>query len=151
LNSSTPPTFPPAPPKFNRQKVLLVEDNEAFRPILQSLVQHIDGAIQVIVADSVQAAMALIQEHSALGGRIDLIISDVSHGAMDSGLALWEASQRFLPLSEFLLISENSLDDLLAAFTDQDNPPNYLPKPFRTDQCRDMVKWLLKAQQKSAA
>jgi CheY-like chemotaxis protein len=141
LNSSTPPTFPPAPPKFNRQKVLLVEDNEAFRPILQSLVQHIDGAIQVIVADSVQAAMALIQEHSALGGRIDLIISD----------ALWEASQRFLPLSEFLLISENSLDDLLAAFTDQDNPPNYLPKPFRTDQCRDMVKWLLKAQQKSAA
>jgi CheY-like chemotaxis protein len=146
----TPPTFPPVP-KFNRQKVLLVEDNEAFRPILQSLVQHIDGAIQVIVADSVQAALALIQEHSSVGGKIDLIISDISHGAMDSGLALWEASQKFLPLSEFLLISENSLDDLLAAFTDQDNPPNYLPKPFRSDQCRDMVKWLLKAQQKSAA
>jgi CheY-like chemotaxis protein len=145
-----PPTFPLAP-KFNRQKVLLVEDNEAFRPILQSLVQHIDGAIQVIVADSVQAAMTMIQEHSALGGKIDLIISDISHGAMDSGLALWEASQKFLPLSEFLLISENSLDDLLAAFTDQENPPNYLPKPFRSDQCRDMVKWLLKAQKQNAA
>jgi hypothetical protein len=70
---------------------------------------------------------------------------------MDSGLALWEASQKFLPLSEFLLISENSLDDLLAAFTDQDNPPNYLPKPFRSDQCRDMVKWLLKAQKQNVA
>jgi CheY-like chemotaxis protein len=147
----TPKSPFPLPPAFDRQKVLLVEDNEAFRPILQSLVQHIDGAIQVIVADSVQAAMTLMQEQSALGGKIDLIISDISNGAMDSGLALWEASQKFLPLSEFLLISENSLDDLLAAFTDQDNPPNYLPKPFRSDQCRDMVKWLLKAQKQNAA
>jgi DNA-binding NtrC family response regulator len=141
--------FPPtmkSQQSHSRKKVLLVEDNETFRPILQSLVQHIDAGLQVIVADSVQSALQAIEEHSALGRKIDLIISDISYGTIHSGLAIWEAAQKFLPLSEFLLISESSLDDLLAAFDNEDNPPNYLPKPFRSDQCRDMVKWLLNAQ-----
>ena len=82
----------------------------------------------------------------------DLIIADLNLKTQGTGLDIWKICQVRLPQSTFLLISGTPLDEFLHLVGGQaDEAPPYLPKPFRLNQCRDILMWLLGNQSKKSA
>ncbi len=107
---------------------------------------------KVTTVDSYDKAVDLIRQSSPDRPFYDLVIADLNLNAKSSGIDIFQIFRARQPQGTFLLISGTPLDEFMALIEGHTGEvPAYLPKPFRLDQCRSMLEWLLREKTKKAA
>jgi HPt (histidine-containing phosphotransfer) domain-containing protein len=152
-----PETKTPTISSPNRKHVLIVDDDAFYRSLLTRTVAQVDRDAKVTTTDRYEEAVKLIKnglttDGSGDGSGFDLVIADLNLKTRETGLDIWSFCRVNLPKSRFLLLSGTPLDEFMALVDGQaGEAPSYLPKPFRLDQCRGLIAWMLRGKMKEAA
>lgn len=113
-----------------RKKILLVEDDEATRGFLSTLLER--AGYDVVATDSVQKGKSLLEE-----GHPDLLITDIRLGAFN-GLQLIATSSRPIPA-----IVTTGFPDLVLEAEARQSGAKFLLKPIDPDVLLTLLAELL--------
>ncbi len=123
---------------LNHQKVLVVEDDETLEIVMDRIFQSIDSSITYKWVITAEKAIAELQT-----AHYDLVVADFSLQGKGTGLDLWEFCQERFPEKPFVMISSLGIDQFFKLVGDYRISPLFLPKPFYTGECRQVVGHLL--------
>ncbi|HEX7085193.1 MAG TPA: histidine kinase N-terminal 7TM domain-containing protein [Vicinamibacterales bacterium] len=127
---------PAAPPDLKRARVLLVEDDEAVRDLVEEVLRTAE--LDVVVAPGPAEALAMAARQSLT---LDLLITDLVMPTM-SGIELAERLTSLRPGIRVLFISGYPVEEM-AARGHRINGMHCLAKPFTPGQLRHEVRALL--------
>jgi DNA-binding NtrC family response regulator len=118
------------------QRILIVEDEIELQLLLREALAPLGAEIHV--AGTLDEAQSAILAHD-----FDVVLSDQQLHGEAGGLKLFEICMNLCPDTRFLLMS--AFPDLLFMGLKQTGIrcPPFLPKPFRVQECRKLVKSLL--------
>ncbi len=120
-------------------KILVVDDMPTIRDLVKSQLRAL-GLKNVVEASDGQAAMAIIENATAVGHPIDLVISDWNMPKM-TGLELLKqvrASEAHANLPFVLLTSESERDQVTEAILA--GVSQYIVKPFAAKSFEDKIR-----------
>ena len=129
--TEAPPVRTETPALRGTETILLVEDEEAVRTVLETILKK-NGYV-VLGCPSPQQALAVFEEHS---GKIDLLVTDMVMPGM-SGLELGEKMQSSSPGLQVLYVSGYS--DSIGVT----RPGAFLQKPFKAEALAAKVREVL--------
>jgi DNA-binding NtrC family response regulator len=104
---------------------VLMDDEPSIRTFMRSILER--ESFQCLEADHAQQALRLLRK---LGGRVDLVISDIEMPGAMSGVDLAYAMRIEFESLPLLLISGSAGADVL----DRTGPAKFLRKPFLPEQ-----------------
>ncbi len=124
------------------KKLLIIEDQEKQRKILQTLVEEINGQIQIFTAENSAVGYRILMEHTIDVFLIDIVL-DINHRGDTSGLRLAKEIRK-IPHYEFTpIIFITSLEDSeLYAYRNL-HCYGYIEKPFEKSQVQNLIKQAL--------
>ncbi len=115
---------------FNQKKVLLVDDDDSIRWVLNETLT--DLGLHVTQASNADDALKFLQS-----SQFDLLISDVRMPGT-SGIQLLEHCKQYFPkLPVIIMTAHSDLDSAVTAYTK--GAFEYLPKPFELDEVNEIV------------
>jgi two-component system cell cycle sensor histidine kinase/response regulator CckA len=126
----------PAADLTGKGTILLVEDEDAVRTFAARALAT--RGYEVIQAESGEAALSVVDDHLAAGGKIDLIVSDVVMPNMDGPTMIKELATK-LPGIQVIFVSGYA-EDAFAKSLDPSQVFHFLPKPFSLKQLAAAVK-----------
>lgn len=118
------------------EKILVVEDDEAFRSPLRAFLN--DLGYQITTAESITEALKLIDEEIG-GGQLDLLLSDVVLPDGD-GVTLARKVQERKPECRVILMSGYPKDNLVDRIDAESVPWPMLEKPFTMESASATVR-----------
>jgi len=117
---------------------LIVDDEPAIRSFLRAILER--RQIQVVEAENATDALRLLQK---LGGRVDLIVSDIVMPGDLSGLDLAHSVRHTFPAIPVILFSGYSKDAKDAAGFE------FIPKPFMAEAILSAVERAMNSREKA--
>lgn len=141
--------MPPEPsvaggPAARRQTVLLVDDEADIRDSLQMLLEASVEGIEVLTAESGQAALDRLQRQP-----IDLIITDYKMPGMN-GLEFLQRAQKVAPKTPRILVTAFPDLEIAIKAINEAGIENFFTKPFEPEQVLGVVRELLQEQRTQA-
>jgi signal transduction histidine kinase/ActR/RegA family two-component response regulator len=118
------------------ERLLLVEDNDELRDSVRSALEHL--GYQVFVASNGPQA---IERFEQLGGRIDLVISDVVMPGM-SGREMLDRLRRIQPGLQAVFVSGYT-DNVILRHGIQEGEVDFLEKPFSSERLARKIREIL--------
>jgi DNA-binding NtrC family response regulator len=126
------------------EKVLIVEDELCLKTVLTQILSKLDSGCEVIWVESVGSAKVALRME-----RFSLIISDYLLKGKKTGLDLWHECERRYPDTPFLMISGIDVPSFLRRNKGA-RVPSFLPKPFYAEECRSMIRNLVKVEKRES-
>jgi DNA-binding NtrC family response regulator len=130
--------------KANKDKrVLILEDDLCLQTFLCRIFHSIDPKIRIEWAKDLDEAFEKVSASEPnTTFNYDLILADILLPNFGNGLVFWDFCKRSSPETHFAFMSSQSPEAYLKLFKDQD-PPAFLPKPFRMEDCKEVLGMLL--------
>jgi len=123
-----------------RPKILIVDDDQSLREFLEILLAK-EGC-ETLSASNGEKALRLMEKED-----ISLVISDVKMPGIDGMTLLKEIKTKHADVPVILITAFASLDNAMAAM--KEGAWDYLTKPFRLEEIREVVGKALETRQKS--
>lgn len=131
---------------YQHKKVLIVEDDLAFRPFWQAVFEDRGPTLRIDWATTQEEAETLLRAGYKHNQPYDLVISDIFLEGEGTGVDLWnrygEEAKHFIFVSGKPLSPEELRSSLSFG------QPAYLQKPLSLEQCRQVVSPALEAEEK---
>ena len=124
--------------------VLIVEDDLGLMTVLTRVLKKVQPNVQLSWAGSVTEGIEVIQrcEQGDLGD-FDLILSDLLLPNGELGTSLWHYCKHRQPETPFAVMSCIDPTSYFRMFRGGEEPPPFLPKPFRVEDCQELFSFLL--------
>lgn len=128
------------------KKILVLEDDVCLQPVISRIIKSIDPKIDISWATDLSSAFETLEESEDSNDLhpktpFSLILSDIFLPNMENGMKLWNYCQKQGNKIPFAFMSSYSVDEYLKLFQGLKAPP-YIPKPFRTMDCRQVLRSL---------
>jgi response regulator of citrate/malate metabolism len=119
-------------------KLLIVEDDIAFRPVWQYILERAEGAAAYDWAESVTQAEELLQKAEAAGKPYDLLVTDIFLSGARTGFDLWNLYRNKMR-GKIILISSMEQQKMAKEISDPSSAPVYLKKPIVVHECIETI------------
>ncbi len=117
--------------------VLIVEDEEESGYLVEASLKSIEGKIKIDWVKTAEEAEGVLKDDS----NYDLIIADHFLDGPKTGLDLWKKCQQKYRNVPFLMTSAMDPNVFSILVADEPEQPMFLHKPFRIDECKNMLEW----------
>ncbi|MBY0470425.1 response regulator [bacterium] len=121
-----------------RKSVLVVEDDQSCKPVLETIFGLVDDHAQLHWETSAETAMEALENN-----RFDLIVADYVLEGRKTGLDIWQFCREKQLKIPFLLMSSRRLKFGSAHLDTSKLWPKFLQKPFQLNQCRKYIEHAL--------
>lgn len=131
------------PGKQVLKRILIVEDDLCLQNVISRVMHAINRHIALHWVTTAEEALEALKDRQHSGQPYDLIVSDIFLSGETSGLDLWHKCQSQYANIPILLTSGMPVDQFLKEVGRDEICPPYLPKPFFTGECRQLIEGLL--------
>lgn len=121
--------------------IMVVEDDPCLYAIIEKVLFSIDQTLKILWVTSAEEAERLLDEDST--HRIHLVLADHYLSGEKTGLNLWETIQRRFQYLPVVVTSGLGIEQFLQEVGKRKICPLYLAKPFKPDECRQMIEAFL--------
>lgn len=122
---------------YQHTKVLIVEDDLAFRPFWQAVFEDRGSTLRIDWATTQEEAETLLRAGFKHHQPYDLVISDIFLEGEGTGVDLWNRYGE--EAKHFIFVSGKPLSPAELKSSLSYGQPTYLQKPLSLDQCRQAV------------
>lgn len=129
-----------------KKKVLIIEDDEDMRSLLEAIVMDVYPHVTIEDSASAEEALCLLQNdplHGQYSSNYDLIIVDIFLQGESTGLDFWKYIQEKFPMTTVLITSALSASRFFTAVGADTISPPYLEKPFQIGEAKQKIEGLL--------
>jgi CheY-like chemotaxis protein len=129
---------------MNDHSILIVEDDMGLATVLTRIIKKVHPEATLTWATDMAEALGKIQKQKLDNAKpFDLILSDLLLPNAELGTSLWSFCRVHQPQTPFAVMSSVEPSTYFRMFAGKDEPPPFLPKPFRVEDCQELLSFML--------